>query len=47
METSVSTKLLDNARLAPGGNHIDGYVQPQDDFTEASSATSLTNGGLL
>ena len=24
---------MDDARLAPGGNHIDGYVQPQDDLT--------------
>ena len=24
---------LDDARLAPAGNHIDGYVQPDDDMT--------------
>ena len=25
---------MDDARLAPAGNHIDGYVQPEDDMTE-------------
>lgn len=24
---------MDDARLAPSGNHIDGYVQPEDDMT--------------
>ena len=24
---------MDDARLAPAGNHIDGYVQPEDDMT--------------
>ena len=24
---------MDDARLSPEGNHIDGYVQPQNDLT--------------
>lgn len=34
---------MDDARLAPAGNHIDGYVQHQDDMTEYDALDVVEN----
>lgn len=34
---------MDDARLAPAGNHIDGYVQPQDDMTRHHALDVIGN----
>ena len=34
---------MDDARLAPAGNHIDGYVQPQDDLTRHQTLDIVEN----
>ena len=34
---------MDDARLAPAGNHIDGYVQPEDDMTRHEALDIIEN----
>lgn len=34
---------MDDARLAPEGNHIDGYVQPEDDMTRHQALDIIEN----